>query len=192
MDRAPSRRSVVPSCRPTLLAAALLGTWLTALACAPEGAPSAGRAAPPRRAAATADVTDTQEVRRALEHIGVQLAEALRRGDAAAVTAHYTEDAVGYYPNEEAVRGREALRARLAGLLGTVQVLEARHAPDEVQVFGDVALEAGRYTYTLQPRQPGQAPLTDRGKYLIEWRRGADGVWRVRRDMDNSSLPGPR
>ena len=31
--------------------------------------------------------------------------------------------------------------------------------------------------------------LTDRGKYLVVWKRGADGNWRLHRDIFNSSLP---
>jgi ketosteroid isomerase-like protein len=31
--------------------------------------------------------------------------------------------------------------------------------------------------------------MTDRGKYMVVWRRGPDGTWKLYRDMFNTSMP---
>jgi ketosteroid isomerase-like protein len=58
---------------------------------------------------------------------------------------------------------------------------------EEITAAGDLAVERGSYeeTYT----QPGaSAPVTDRGKYLVHWRR-IGGKWLMVDDIANSDLP---
>jgi ketosteroid isomerase-like protein len=58
---------------------------------------------------------------------------------------------------------------------------------NSVEVIDGHALELGTYTLVVQP--PGQGEITDRGKYMVLWRRQADGTWKLYRDMFNTSMP---
>ena len=53
---------------------------------------------------------DSSTVRAAIEQAGVRFAEAYGRGDAKAVAAFYTEDAIAFPPGAEMVKGREAIQ----------------------------------------------------------------------------------
>ena len=60
---------------------------------------------------------------------------------------------------------------------------------DAVEIVGkgDLAFARGTYSFTIVPE--GATPITDRGNYVEIWRKGADGVWRISRDIFNSELP---
>lgn len=62
--------------------------------------------------------------------------------------------------------------------------------PLDTQIVGDLAHEHGTFTVTATPKAGGDA-TTDNGKYLIVLRRGADGVWKIHHDADNSDSPPP-
>jgi hypothetical protein len=53
-----------------------------------------------------------------------------------------------------------------------------------VDYSGDMAIEIGRYTVSLDP---GHRSVGDAGKFLRAWRRL--GVWRIVGDSWSSSLP---
>ena len=124
-------------------------------------------------------------VRRAIEESHAAYSEAVSRGDAAALAATFAEDAIVLAPNAEAVAGRASIRAAIAAMLPPAGA-EYRLTLDEVAVFGEVALDRGRYVLTMQV---GDQVVVDRGKYMALWRRQPDGSWLVFRDMTNSSLP---
>jgi ketosteroid isomerase-like protein len=52
---------------------------------------------------------------------------------------------------------------------------------------GDTAYEIGKYTLKIQPA--GQEAMTDSGKYLVVWKRQAEGTWKLHVDIWNSSMP---
>jgi hypothetical protein len=53
---------------------------------------------------------DSSTVRAAIEQAGVRFAEAYGRGDAKAVAAFYTEDAIAFPPGAAMVKGRQAIQ----------------------------------------------------------------------------------
>ena len=53
--------------------------------------------------------------------------------------------------------------------------------PEEVVESGDLAYEVG--SATLKPRAGGAPPASV--KYVVVWRRGQDGAWRLHRDIWN-------
>jgi uncharacterized protein (TIGR02246 family) len=156
---------------------------LVLAACAP--------AAPPAQGTDTGSPggVDTAAVRATLRRTSDSIGAAFRRGDAAAVAAAYTEDAVLLMPGAEPLRSRAQIQAALTGMLGGMRVVEAVQEPVEVRVWGDEAYEWGssRYVFAL----PGQPQVRDAGKYLIIWRRQPDGTWRVHRDASNSNAAPP-
>lgn len=59
-----------------------------------------------------------------------------------------------------------------------------RFETTRVDQSGDMAIEMGRYTVSIQT---GNATISDAGKFLRAWRRL--GVWRIVGDSWSSSLP---
>ena len=52
---------------------------------------------------------------------------------------------------------------------------------------GDLAYGRGRYALDLTP--PGGVPVQDVGKYIVVYRRQANGTWRAVSDIFNSDHP---
>lgn len=134
----------------------------------------------------TTPAHDHGSVRAAIERQAAAWGDAVNRGDSAAVAALYTDDAVLMAPNAEPIRGRDAIRG-FADTLRGLSPRDVRLTVEEVEVCGDTAFEVGSYTMSLQP--PSQARMTDRGKYLVVWKRQPDGSWRIHRDIFNTNVP---
>jgi quercetin dioxygenase-like cupin family protein len=56
----------------------------------------------------------------------------------------------------------------------------------DIAASGELATEAGRYTF----KAGGDQPLDDRGKYLVEYRK-VGTQWRIENDIFNSDIPLP-
>jgi ketosteroid isomerase-like protein len=71
--------------------------------------------------------------------------------------------------------------------LATTRVLEIDLNTLSVDESGDLAYEIGVHRFRTQT---GSAePVTTTGRYLVVWRRGADGVWRIQADCP---IPDPQ
>ena len=79
-----------------------------------------------------------------------------------------------YRPGRDAIIGREAARAELAGATGT---LTSRPIGSAVASSGDLAFTYGDYAHT-----PAGASA-EKGLYVRLWRRGGAGEWRVAFDV---------
>jgi uncharacterized protein (TIGR02246 family) len=126
-------------------------------------------------------------VRVAIEKQAADFAAAFNRGDAKAVAAMYTEDAIALPPDADLVRGRAAIEKLWTEAMASGMKTLAFTVLD-VQSSGNLAVETGRAMIGLQP--PGQPMTTQAGKYVVVWQRGADGQWRLLRDIWNSGGPG--
>jgi uncharacterized protein (TIGR02246 family) len=125
-------------------------------------------------------------VRAQIERNAAQFAETFNRGDVASLATMYDTAAVVLAPNAPVMRGRQNIEALWSGArqqgFKTLSL-----AVQSVELLGDHAIELGNYTLVIQPA--GQAEMTDRGKYMVVWRRQADGSWKLYRDMFNTSMP---
>lgn len=115
-----------------------------------------------------------------------RFAEAYNQGDVAAVAALYTDDAVLMPPNLEMLRGKEAIEQFWAGAR-QMGVLDPALETVQVEESGDMACEIGVYTLKIQP-EGGQA-TTDKGKYVVLWKRQGDGSWKLAVDIWNTNSP---
>jgi ketosteroid isomerase-like protein len=113
--------------------------------------------------------------------------EALQRGDAAAASAAYTEDARLLAPSTEVLSGRASVaRFWQAGIDAGVEAIDLQSGGVEIEPGGDVATEMGRYVLSLRPdRGP---VVVDRGSYLLVYRR-VDGAWRRAAETFHPDLP---
>lgn len=139
-----------------------------------------------QQASTSANTRGTAAVRTQIEQATARFSEAFNRGDAAALAAMYDTGAVVLAPNAPPMRGRQNIQAFWAGARQQgFRTLEL--AVGSVEVIGNHAIDLGTYTMVIQP--PGQAETTDRGKYMVLWRRQEDGSWKLYRDMFNTSMP---
>lgn len=128
------------------------------------------------------------EPRAAITEANARFEQALGRADTAALEAMYTPDAQVLPPNGAPVRGPADIRSFWAGAIQS-GLKSGRLETLDTETGGDLTVETGRYQLVLQPE--GGAQLTDEGKYLVVWRRQADGGWKIHRDMFSSNLPAP-
>ena len=104
---------------------------------------------------------------------------AFNAGDAEAVAAIYTEDAIRIPPEEDFVRGREEIAVNVEELAGLTISLGTYGG-----LLGDeVATTWG--SYELSGTVEGQA-VTERGRWMNAVKKTEDG-WKIHRDIWNRS-----
>jgi len=115
--------------------------------------------------------------------------DAHERGDADALVELATDDAALFAPGMEEVRGRDALRDAARQMFDAMTVEDFTIIQQEVEVHGSSAYELTTYSETLQMGDGDPTPV--RGRYLIVWRQGEDGTWRVHRNLFHFITPSP-
>ena len=108
----------------------------------------------------------------------------------ALVACSYADDASVLFSNTPIATGKEAITAVWT------QIFQAPGSsvswqPVKVEVArsGDLAFSQGTYEMTMN--DPRGNPVTDRGKYVVVWKKQADGSWKAVADIGNSDLPLP-
>ncbi|UCC49155.1 MAG: SgcJ/EcaC family oxidoreductase, partial [Gemmatimonadota bacterium] len=128
---------------------------------------------------------DRTQLQEAIEAVNAQFMEAVRAGDAAAVAALYTDDAILLPPEAEIVQGLAALQEIWAADFAdggfTLNLTTV-----SVDGAGEFAYEIGTWS---MPTGEGEGGAVEQGKYLVVWKRGADGSWKLHADIWNSSSP---
>lgn len=108
------------------------------------------------------------------------------KGDMAGLAGMYATDATLMPPDSEAIRGREGIEAfwRAARDSGVRRI--DLHIGDVFE-HGDVLTEISRATLTVSPEagDAQQVPV----KYVVLWKRQADGRWQLFVHMWNSTGP---
>jgi uncharacterized protein (TIGR02246 family) len=119
------------------------------------------------------------DVRQAVEQVNSQVMAAFKAGDAATIASLYTETAKMLPPDATEVAGREAIQNLWQGWLDdgfkdlTLEAIE-------VEASGDLAYEIG--LFSLQAPAENNAMMTATGNYVVVWKHGADGHWRLHVD----------
>jgi uncharacterized protein (TIGR02246 family) len=124
---------------------------------------------------------ETSEVRAAIEQAGARFSEAYASGDAKAVAAFYTEDAIAFPPGGEMVKGREAIRQMWQSTMDS-GVKSLSFTVLDVGASGDLAHETG--TALLNIHAQGKEPTTASVKYVVVWKRQGND-WKLHRDIWN-------
>jgi uncharacterized protein (TIGR02246 family) len=140
-------------------------------------------------AGAMADEAGAGQAKKAIAAANLKFGEAVRQGNSAAVGALYAEDAVLLPPGSEMIKGRPGIQAFWQGGL-QMGIKDAVLTSVDVTAFGNTAVEIGTYALKIQPE--GQAAVEDHGKYVVVWKKGADGAWRLAVDIWNTSLSGQK
>jgi ketosteroid isomerase-like protein len=116
-----------------------------------------------------------------------QFSAAYMRGDADAMTALYTRDAVIFPERSHAISGHDALKRYWTVKPGQ-KITRHLLIPTQVMVDGKHAYDHGIFEIAGERNGKSWGPL--RGKYLVVWRREPDG-WKMQLDMWNSG-PQPK
>ena len=127
----------------------------------------------------------TDSARAAIEQVNTLFSEAIARGDAQAIAKLYTEDAILLPERGELVKGRQAIgefwKTAMDGGVKSVTMTTL-----DVGGSGDLAHEVGSVLLTLQAE--GRPPATASAKFVVVWKREADG-WKIHRDIWNDPPP---
>jgi uncharacterized protein (TIGR02246 family) len=129
---------------------------------------------------------DAVQVRKSIEEACAKYSAAIREGNLAGVVDGYTVDATLVPPDGEILRGKQAIEELYKKFL-QMGMKDIAFTTIEVGGGGDTAYEIGKTKVRIQPE--GQAAILDSTKYLVIWKRQADGAWKVHADIWNFSAP---
>jgi uncharacterized protein (TIGR02246 family) len=115
-------------------------------------------------------------------------AKAALAGDAKAIAAMYTDDAMELPPNHPPLKGRAAIQAYYEAQFAGAKVSAFTLTHWESAVHGDAAFDVGGYTQTIAPAQAGVAAMNDTGKYTVILKK-VGGAWKVAYAIYNSDQP---
>ncbi|MEJ2202514.1 MAG: nuclear transport factor 2 family protein [Gemmatimonadota bacterium] len=153
----------------------LVGALAVACTAPPtEDSPSA------MQGAAVAD--DSAQAEASLRTTFDEMIAAYEGEDAATLERLYADDVVLIPPGEAVLSDRAAVVEGLATLADIDYSIEAQIR--DLQISGDLAVMFVAYTDQMTPRDGGDAESSD-GRWVIVWNRGADGQWRISREIWN-------
>jgi ketosteroid isomerase-like protein len=109
----------------------------------------------------------------------------MRRGDVAALVAHYDEEAIVVPQISGVCRGRASIEKLFTNWLSSARVREFEVETEDLRILDGTAFEVGTYRMLLE--DPGSGAVRDEGKFLIVYERKSDGSWLISRDMSSSS-----
>ena len=126
----------------------------------------------------------------AIKAVADNYVKASLAGDAKAIAALYTEDAVEMPPNRELIKGRDAIEKYYTGLMGGGKLSSFTLTHLESRGSGDSGYDIGTYQQSMTP--PGAtAPVTETGKYAVILRK-VGGAWKVAYAIYNSDRAAAR
>ena len=143
----------------------------------------AGCSAPPKEV--SAEPAELQDAIQARER---EWSAAFIAGNAAGVAALYTEDAAQVQASGDWIRGRAAITKAMQAQFDTIVAKTREDITEEVIAAGDYASEIGHYTYQGTSKD-GKTPRSAAGRYMVLWRKDADGAWRIHRDIGSEVAP---
>jgi uncharacterized protein (TIGR02246 family) len=124
------------------------------------------------------------DFRSAIESVIAAFEKAANIKEAATIANMYAEDATLLPPGSLPIKGRENIQQFWQGFFDAgasdVQVRVV-----EVNVVGDTAYEIGAYEANLPSPQGGTA--RGQGKYVVVWKRQADGGIKILVDIFNAN-----
>lgn len=158
-------------------------------ACTTQQARRTDTAAPATATLAGSASGDVTSVRQAIEAQDTRFDEAILKGDTATLASTYANDAILMMSEMPAAKGHDAIAKTFAGMGAAMKVSAFKLQTLDVIVSGDYAIETGAYDMSAQPVAKGAKPEHGVGKYLVLWKKQADGSYKILRDIANSDQP---
>ena len=125
------------------------------------------------------------EVRKKIEKENGKFGEYVRRSDAKAISALYTDGASLLPVGMKSIDGRRAIEQFWGGIIKNMGLKDVVLKTVEVLGSGDLVTERGEYVLKFEAN--GKA-TEDKGKYLVVWKNMPEG-WKLHWDMWTSNLP---
>lgn len=132
-------------------------------------------------------VTSETDAARAIAAVNAALDRALVSGTPDEAAAHFAVDALLGESGMADVVGRAAITAFLARGNQVRRVTHHLVEREDLILLGDRAIEFARFDET-KVLAAGGAVVRERGRFVTDWRREADGAWRIAR-MVISDVP---
>ena len=136
-------------------------------------------------ACATTSRVDVASEEAAIRAVNRRMEQAVASRNADAIAQLYATDAVFMIPNAPAARGQAGIRSAWAEFLTPNVSLSLSPTRIDVASSGELATDVGTYTFSFTG---DQGPVTDRGKYKLQFRK-VGTEWKIAHDIFNSDLP---
>jgi ketosteroid isomerase-like protein len=138
---------------------------------------------PPETAQGPAEAEDLASIAQVRD----QLIAALNADDVDGIMAGLTDDHLTLAPDGPMPPDNVALRAWHDARVEQFSA-HGEFTTDDIQLFGDLAVERWSNTLRLTPRGEGEE-VADESKGVWIWKRQADGSWKLFWSIWNSNLP---
>jgi uncharacterized protein (TIGR02246 family) len=157
-----------------------LGLFAVSLA---AGRAHAQPSAPPGDALDTAAVLAS--ARAEIDAANAAWIPGLRQRDAAKIAAAYADSGLFIAADGSVTRGRDAVARMYAARFPRLrEIVDGGVVQEGVTVASaDRLYEWGRAWVAMASATPGAPPVRSGGAYLTVWQRGADGHWRIARNL---------
>lgn len=121
------------------------------------------------------------DIRRDIRNANDNFENAFARGDAKAMAALYTPDAILLPPGAPIQRGSNGIE-NFWKMVMDMGIKEVNLTTSEIEEMGETAVEVGEYKLTGSNNNP-----VDNGKYLVVWKKEM-GSWKLHKDIWNTSV----
>ena len=115
----------------------------------------------------------------AIKKASVAFSDAYVRGDTDAIRNLYTEDAA-ILPPGRTIRGNSKIAGYFAPRPNRENISHSMES-SELKVEGNLAIDIGMWNNTWKSGNAKEQSAS--GQYLVVWKRGTDGRWRIQYDM---------
>lgn len=122
-------------------------------------------------------------LRETISATNARLAAALMNGDFAAAAALYTADALLIPPDSAPLTGHAAIQGFWRAAVAALGLTAARLDTLDLEPSDDGAMATEVGMATLAVAGGSQTALVN---YVVVWKKGGDGVWRLHRDIWNN------
>lgn len=131
---------------------------------------------------------DLEAVAEAFAAARAEYVRAFEAGDAAALAALYTEDAIRLPPDAEMMKGSAAIEQDFAAGFTETISREITIAETDMGASGNLAYSIGTYSATYH-LEGVTDPVMDEGEFLVVSKLTDDGSWKIFAHMWSSSVP---
>ena len=136
-----------------------------------------------RIGAGSSKTANAQPARPSIDATNAQFVKEFNSKDAAAAASHYAQDAAAFPPDQTKVEGRENIQKMWQAVIDA-GVTDLALTTAEVEESGGLAFESGAVSLKM-PGKDGK-PMDVSGKYVMVWKKAADGSWQLYRDIWNA------